>query len=859
MAVSFIALIAQSYSNGQSPNSNADTIAEAEPLDMEVAWKLYNAGRYEEAAEYASRGQKFDSWNGMWEVIKSRSLVATGQYEQALESLRSFVDDRAYELQPRLLLHQVALLNGLNDEANQHKETLGYLVNERANRYSYSPESIVAVGDIAILYEVEPKLVLENFYRRALDFASQPLSAFLGIGELALSKDDFELASKTYQEGLQTYPDSVDLFYGLARSFREDDRSKMLEYMQKALSVNPRHAPTRVLAAEHLIASEAYDAAREELEIALETNPRDFTALSLKAALALIANDKESAKSLRKTALTPWSLNPEVDYIIGKQLSLKYRFSEGASHQRRALELDETFNPARLQLAQDLLRLAQNDKAWPLVDAVHDSDPYNVSAYNLATLRDRLQDYTTLESDNFIVQLSKEEAKVYGPRVLRILEDAHKRLVERYDVKLPQKTVVEIYAEPADFETRTFGVPGNPGFLGVCFGPVFTINSPSTRSSNWEAVLYHEYCHTVTLALSNNRMPRWLSEGLSVYEEVVADPSWGMRMSADFRDRILSGRMQSLTSMSAGFLRATSGEDIQFAYYQSYLVVDFLIQKYELQAIRNLLVSLGEGEAIHDAFTRHLDPLEQLDAEFETFAMDKAKSLAPGFTFGEQRGLVASIANTIAHKKNYDEILQVGLDYLAEEDWEKAIEVLTPLAEEVGYLPGAENAHRHLALAYQNNGDIENEKRVLQNMLKRESSQLAPITRLHDISKQYGSTQERIRWANAWVAINPMARTPWRTLLQSAKEMAKTELAIESAEALLGLGAPDSATLHYTLADLYQDKNPVVAKRHIMLTLEKAPRYQKAYRLFEEIKSKIAAKKTESAIEDLDLNYDFLN
>ena len=41
--------------------------------------------------------------------------------------------------------------------------------------------------------------------------------------------------------------------------------------------------------------------------------------------------------------------------------------------------------------------------------------------------------------------------------------------------------------------------------------------------SNWEAVLWHEFCHAVTLKATANRMPRWLSEGISVYEEGLAD------------------------------------------------------------------------------------------------------------------------------------------------------------------------------------------------------------------------------------------------------------------------------------------------------------------------------------------------
>ena len=79
---------------------------------------------------------------------------------------------------------------------------------------------------------------------------------------------------------------------------------------------------------------------------------------------------------------------------------------------------------------------------------------------------------------------------------------------------------------------RTFGLPGADGFLGVCFGRVITANSPASQGenpSNWESVLWHEFCHVVTLTKTHNKMPRWLSEGISVYEERPGRPRLGDR------------------------------------------------------------------------------------------------------------------------------------------------------------------------------------------------------------------------------------------------------------------------------------------------------------------------------------------
>ena len=75
-----------------------------------------------------------------------------------------------------------------------------------------------------------------------------------------------------------------------------------------------------------------------------------------------------------------------------------------------------------------------------------------------------------------------------------------------------EPVTVEIFPQQQDFAIRTFGLPGGEGFLGVCFGRVITANSPASQGdspSNLDSVLWHEFCHVVTLEKTSNRMPRW--------------------------------------------------------------------------------------------------------------------------------------------------------------------------------------------------------------------------------------------------------------------------------------------------------------------------------------------------------------
>ena len=88
-----------------------------------------------------------------------------------------------------------------------------------------------------------------------------------------------------------------------------------------------------------------------------------------------------------------------------------------------------------------------------------------------------------------------------------------------------------------DFAVRTVGLPGMIGALGACFGRVVTLDSPKARPPgdfNWAPTLWHELAHVMTLQLSKQRVPRWLTEGISTYEEKLGSPAWGREGELSF-------------------------------------------------------------------------------------------------------------------------------------------------------------------------------------------------------------------------------------------------------------------------------------------------------------------------------------
>ena len=248
---------------------------------------------------------------------------------------------------------------------------------------------------------------------------------------------------------------------------------------------------------------------------------------------------------------------------------------------------------------------------------MHQADSYDVVAYNLVTLRETMGGFRTLKDGQFTVRMDPHEADVYGPRVLALLDRARRTLCGKYGLTLEDPVTVEVFPTQKDFAVRTFGMPGGAGFLGVCFGRVITANSPASQGNsptNWQSVLWHEFCHVVTLQKTQNRMPRWLSEGISVYEERQRDPSWGQALDPTFRRMILSDDLTPVSQLSAAFLSPPTPQHLQFAYFESSLVVEYLVETFGHDVLNRILVDLAAGMPINAALQRYTGSIQELDA-----------------------------------------------------------------------------------------------------------------------------------------------------------------------------------------------------------------------------------------------------
>jgi len=154
-----------------------------------------------------------------------------------------------------------------------------------------------------------------------------------------------------------------------------------------------------------------------------------------------------------------------------------------------------------------------------------------------------------------------------------------------------------------------------------------TLDSPTALppgAFSWRGTLHHELAHVITLELSKGRVPRWLTEGLSVYEERKVSPQWNRESERDLIDAIASDDVLTLADINAAF----RGSRVLYAYYQGGLMCEFIERDFGFPALREMVRLFGDGLTTPQVVERALSiDAEEFDARFLAYAKEYVADL----------------------------------------------------------------------------------------------------------------------------------------------------------------------------------------------------------------------------------------
>jgi tetratricopeptide (TPR) repeat protein len=348
--------------------------------------------------------------------------------------------------------------------------------------------------------------------------------------------------------------------------------------------------------------------------------------------------------------------------------------------------------------------------------------------------------------------------------------------------------------------------------------------------------------------MTRNKMPRWLSEGISVYEELQANPTWGQAMSPKYREMVLGDDLAPVGKLSAAFLTPKTDMHLQFAYYESSLVVEFLVERFGLDSLKKVLRDLATGMEINEAIAKHTAPLEKIEKDFTAFARERAQKLGSGLDW-EKPQLLASARPSrrrpsqgtppvivddlwaAEHTNNFYALRHQATKFIREKKWEEAKKPLKRLIELYPEQTGSDSAYALLAEAHRGLNETNQERQVLTRLAGQEADALDAYLRLMELSSAAQDWAATALNAERYVAVNPLVPQPYRYMARASEALDKRPAAIAAYSTLLRLDPPDPAEVHFRLARLLHEAGNPAAKRHVLQALEEAPRFREAHGL----------------------------
>ena len=567
-----------------------------------------------------------------------------GRYEEALRGLQRLPSSAQAALEVSWILAECHRRRGRYAEA----AALLRQLSERA-----PSDARVRYQLARVLFEDGQRLAAQRLWEQNAelepDRADALQLAFVGRSLYELGgRRNFERASRLFVESLQVAPERPEArtalgllkheAYGEAAGFPsgEKDLKKVLEvngddeealltmfrirranmvldgqktegFLNRVLDRNPRCVDALLLRAVAVLDDRRFEEAARRLDAVLEIDPNHRHTLCHRAAAARMLGDDAGYQTFRDRALAGDPGWPDCDRIVGEHLAALYRFADSVPFFEAALALDADDVASIHGLAKSLVYCGEGARARALLEraaAIEEAlvDPWRSNAIAVQELLE--EEYEVVDNGPFKMLLHEDDAEVLRAYLLPVHLEAVDVLGKKYGWQPEEDTTVEVFHTWDDFSVRTIGFRGFTA-LGACFGRLITLVSPVDRDLRrqdfmWEATAWHEYTHVLTLGVSNNRVPRWLTEGFSVYEERARDRSWERGMDRELFDAFHNRDIPPVRLMN----RLFRGPRILFGYYQGGLIVELITKKYGFDKALELLRAFGDDQGIERAFER---------------------------------------------------------------------------------------------------------------------------------------------------------------------------------------------------------------------------------------------------------------
>ncbi|HEX5436144.1 MAG TPA: tetratricopeptide repeat protein [Gemmatimonadaceae bacterium] len=665
---------------------------------------------------------------------------------------------------------------------------------------------------------------------------STALEPRLQEADLFLAKHNDADAQTAIAAVLSRNPSQPRALLALAHRLANDGQPGVMATLRQALAVNPRLTSAQTFLAQLLLDTEDYPGAIGAAAKALAVDSASSDALAMVAAAHWLQGDSAGFDSARQRALARNPHDGEFSAIMGRVMARNRLYAQATDFARQGVARDSTSWDAYGVLGLNLLRTGRIGEGRRDLSRAFAGDPYDVQIKNTLDLLDTFSQYTEVRVPHFVFMIEKKDADVIALYLRDLARAAYDSLAARYGYQLTDAVRVEMYRSHADFSVRTMGLPGI-GALGVSFGNVLAMDSPFGRpvgDFNWGSTFWHELAHAFTLGLSDHRVPRWFSEGLSVFEERRARPGWGERVTPDFLAALKGGALEPVSRLNDGFTRPRYPQQVIHSYYEASLVCELIARDHGTQALVSMLRAYRDGLTAPQVFARvlHTTP-DAFDKTFATYLQQR---------FGERLGIVDALrlrgdstdaitAERAGDGPFADRMRRAVAAFTAG----RRDEAFTLFQQARAMFPeytAGKSAYWYLSQLDEQRGDTAAAIAALKTIVRTNDTQYDAHLELAALLQKTGDTASAAQALEGAMYISPGSADVHKQLAGLYATLGNWPGAVRERRAVLALAPVDRAEALYQLAlAQFHGGDVAGARRSVFLSLEQAPNFDRAQAL----------------------------
>jgi tetratricopeptide (TPR) repeat protein len=234
------------------------------------------------------------------------------------------------------------------------------------------------------------------------------------------------------------------------------------------------------------------------------------------------------------------------------------------------------------------------------------------------------------ESPHFLISLDEKQDAILADYLIDTMEKTYQIMSEKYGFQSQEKVRIEVFPDAKAFSfastlsARDIEVTGAVGLTK--FNKLMVLSPKAlVYGYRWLDAISHEFMHYMIVRLTANKAPIWFHEGLAKYEET----RWrdGSSYLSSLYQTLLArayaeGKLIAFARMEPSLIKLETPEDVQLAYAQAALAIDFIISTVGHEGLKRVMNRMttsrerGASEAIQEILSLRFDEFENRCKEY---------------------------------------------------------------------------------------------------------------------------------------------------------------------------------------------------------------------------------------------------